>query len=182
MFQNYKFKKEITKQELNTLSKYTDDITNKSPIGERMSAYINTIENLTLDILTRSGILCSSNLPLRHYSTNPTRVMIKCSADIIALVGKLRMELQSNSLLNELEDLFRKIISKATYIASINKFQVSSHGICIISNAGVAISLLSRLRLDQISLKPSSTPLTTEDLNTVSTIVDDTEPVSTINN
>jgi hypothetical protein len=160
MLQNYKFKKEITKQEITSLSKYTEKINDDISIDKRMNMYVNIIETLTLEILTRSGTLCSSTLPLRHYNNNPPRVMIRCAGEAVVLIGKFRTDLESECLLDELENLLRKIISKASYIASVKRFQTSSHGICIISNAGSALSLIGRLRLDQFSMKPNTTNTT----------------------
>jgi len=149
MFRNWKFKRQVAKQELNTLGKFINSSYEDQPVATRMKDVINHLETLLLEIQQRSSILCAKQLRFSDYTGNPPKDIIQCSGKALALLGRFRTDLKSTELLDQLEELLMKIQCEATYAASIKKFQVHSTGICLISDAGCSLALLGRLRLDQ---------------------------------
>lgn len=113
------------------------------------SGYLDEIEVMFLNMLERATRLCPKNLKFNQCESNPAKnIVLGCGA-LLAQVGNLRVDWESAEKIDDIEKLLLKIQKEGAYIASMRKRALSYAGTRILTDVGVALVLLGRLRTAQ---------------------------------
>lgn len=119
--------------------------------------YINILgelECILVSTMEKASKLCARKMKLHMYENNPAKQIMTHCGTVLTLIGRLRVDFKNESLLNSAEQELLSLEKEAYKLASHRNCCITAEGIHIITDTGICIALLGRLRRAQLKYDP----------------------------
>jgi len=119
--------------------------------------YINILgelECMLVSTMEKASKLCARRMKLHMYESNPAKQIMNHCGNVLTIIGRLRVDFKNESLLDNAEHELLGLEKEAYKLASHKNCCINVEGIHIITDTGICIALLGRLRRAQLKYDP----------------------------